>query len=63
MKRNYDCRYSSIGGLYCYHYDKNIIDDLKNKECDKCEINNDCNYCSWQISHPKNCIDCMVEED
>lgn len=63
MKNNFDCKYSSVGGTFCHHYDNEIIDDLDNNECNSCEMNNTCEYCSWEITHKQNCVNCIIKED
>ena len=61
MKNNFECRYKSVGGTFCFYYDKDIIDDLKNNECDNCEINNYCDCCDWKkIMYPENCKSCSI---
>ena len=59
MECNFECCYMSVGGTYCFHNDSNIIDDLGNNECNDCDMNLSCNYCSWNLSEEKKfCVDC-----
>lgn len=45
MKNNFECKYISVGGTFCYCYDQDI--GLNDLECSSCEMSDDCNYCSW----------------
>ena len=59
MDSNFSCIYESVGGTYCYHYEKDIIDDLGNNECESCEMNNVCEYCDCRVLHLiKECTKC-----
>lgn len=61
MKNNFDCRYASVGGTFCFHYDSEI--GLNGTECPNCEMNNVCNYCSWEKTHKHHCKDCENKEE
>lgn len=61
MENNFECRYLSVGGTFCYYYDQDIgLNDLK---CNNCEMNEDCNYCSWSnlVQFEHLCKDCKVK--
>lgn len=62
LEKVIECRYRSGGGTYCFHYDKEIVDDLGNNECDSCEMNNNCEYCDWRRVHQENCTNCNLSE-
>ena len=59
MEDNFECRYVSIGGTYCFHYDEEIVDDLGNNECNDCDMNKSCKYCHWGLAKMQDiCKDC-----
>jgi hypothetical protein len=60
MNNNFECKYMSVGGTFCFHYDYEI--GLNDTECHNCEANNNCECCDWKTSHPENCKDCIVKE-
>ena len=62
MNNNFECRYMSVGGTFCFYYDKELEYDSDNDECNNCEMNNSCEYCAWKISHQENCNNCSVLE-
>ncbi len=61
MKNNFECRYKSVGGSYCFYYDSEI--GLNGTECNDCEMNNDCEYCNWaqdiQNGSTRYCENCV----
>lgn len=48
----------SIGGTFCFHYDVEF--GLNGTECNDCEMNNNCEYCAWKLSHQENCNNCSM---
>ena len=61
MRNNFECRYMSVGGTYCFHYDYEI--GLNDTECYNCEANNNCDCCAWKLSHQENCAECSILEE
>lgn len=57
---NFECLYKSLGGTFCLHHDCEI--GLNGIECNSCEMNNSCEYCTWNYSDIKNCKKCSVSE-
>ena len=53
---NFECKYSSIGGTFCFCYDSQI--GLNGTECNSCELNNNCGNCIWETVNPEKCADC-----
>lgn len=60
MNSNFECCFMSVGGTFCFHHDSEI--GLNGIECNSCEMNKNCEYCDWKISHPENCKNCTVKE-
>ena len=53
MKEGFECCYMSVGGTYCFYFDKEIVDDLGNEECDVCDMNQSCEYCYWKLTNQR----------
>lgn len=52
MKKGFECCYMSVGGTYFY-FDKEIVDDLGNEECDVCDMNQSCEYCYLKLTNQR----------
>lgn len=61
MKNNFECRYISVGGTFCYCYDQHI--GLNDIECNTCYMKDDCNYCSWTnlVKFEHLCKECKIK--
>ena len=58
MKNNFECGLASIDD-YCFHLEK---EDITEEDCEKCELNNNCENCSWNHSkHTKFCEGCELK--